>query len=43
MAIAPAQLPVWRAVPVDDCERVLATWPPGGCEGEQIVWLSAIH
>ncbi len=32
-----------RTMPVDDCSRVFTTYTPGGCRGEEIVWLDAVY
>jgi predicted Ser/Thr protein kinase len=37
----PADLPLFRTMPLADCTRLLATHTPGGCAAEDIVWLEA--
>jgi hypothetical protein len=37
----PAMLPGFRAIPVEDCKRILVTWTPGGCGNEYTAWLEA--
>jgi hypothetical protein len=37
--ILAAMLPGWRAMPTQDCKRILATFTIGGCHAEQTVWL----
>jgi hypothetical protein len=41
--LEPARLRGWRAIPLQDCRRIVTTTTPGGCEAEDIVWLDAAH
>jgi len=41
--LVPARLRGWRAIPLHDCQRIVTTTTPGGCESEDIVWLDAIR
>ena len=38
---SPQRLYGWRAMPLADCSRILTTSTPGGCEGEDIIYLDA--
>lgn len=42
-AMVPAILFGWRAKPLRDCARILTTYTPGGCEGEDIVDFDAVR
>jgi hypothetical protein len=37
--LLPAKLYCWRAVPIDDCRRIITTISPGGCHAEDITFL----
>ncbi len=39
----PAEMQGFRTVPLADCQRLLTTSTVGGCRGEDIVWLEAVH
>jgi hypothetical protein len=36
-----ARLPGWRTLPLGDCQRILTTYTPGGCQNEDITYLEA--
>ena len=38
----PARLPGWRAIPIENCRRIVTTMSPGGCRQEDMVFLDAI-
>jgi predicted Ser/Thr protein kinase len=40
--IPPSRLPGWRAIPIDNCRRLISTITPGGCESEQTVYFEAV-
>jgi hypothetical protein len=40
--LSPARLDGWRALPLSGCDRILTTSTPGGCEGEDIIYLEAL-
>ena len=41
--LEPARMRGWRAIPLEDCRRIVTTTTPGGCESEDIVWLDAAN